>query len=178
MIERVSQFSDSKNWANFYDFFFTIMQFNQFHLHITIFKPLIEVQKKYSKKLILDNLDEKIKEYEKKMEQILSDKMKEDVSVPRFTFFKKLFNIPHVPKYLSYKEAYQYFNNYINVNDENWYSHLGVRKKFYALVYFKQDIEKEIDDEITLSSTQKEFLEAHDINYEISEIKNQGKVGK
>lgn len=171
MIERVSQFSDSKNWANFYDFF-TIMQFNEFHLHITIYEPLVKVPKKYSKKLILNNLDEKITEYEERMKQILSDKMKEDVSVPRFTFFKKLFNIPHVPKYLSFKETYRYFNHYGNFNVENWHSHYTLNESCYDLFYFKEDIEKEIDDEITLSSTQKEFLKAHDINYGISEKTN------
>jgi hypothetical protein len=145
------------------------MQFNQFHLHITIHEPLVKVQKRYSKKLILDNLDKKITEYKNEMKQILSDKMKEDVSVPRFIFFKKLFNIPHVPKYLSYKEVYRYFNHYGNFNDEKWWSHYTLNESYYDLFYFKQDIEKEINDEIALSSSKEQILKAHDINYDSSE---------
>lgn len=132
----------------------------------------------YDKKLLLNEIGDKIAELKKDLQLIIEEKKKEDVSDKSFLFLKKLFRIPIVPKYLSEGEAYEYFNIYANYRDENWWEYYHTSQHIPILTNIKTDIELVDGDSIELSESRKSTLYNYDINYEISEIKNPATTGK
>lgn len=117
----------------------------------------------FHKKRILQKIEEKIEQYQNDIEFELSQKMIKDQTSRFFVFFKKLFRIPHSPKYLTREEADNFLSNQDNYRFENiadWIEYVEMKENLDFLYTMKERVTDEPDGLIELFAPERELLES------------------
>jgi hypothetical protein len=118
----------------------------------------------FQKKQILQKIEEKIEQYQNDIEFDLSQIMIKEQTPRFFVFFKKLFRIPHSPKYLTREEADIFLSDQDNYRFEDiadWIEFTEMKENLDFLYTMKERVNEAPNGLIELFGPEKRLLESN-----------------